>query len=154
MTEQEQSKFDGFAIVEVMGHNSFAGHVTTQAFGAAVLFRIDVPELPEGEVILAYADRSGSEVLPAGSKVMREKVQGYTKLIGAGSIYAITPCTEDAVMAYVQRQQRQPLRLLELPASKQIEKPEDEDGGGDMDEESSRDGYRAVRISPRDEVDF
>jgi hypothetical protein len=120
---QEQATFKDWAIVEVMGHNRFAGFVTTQTFGAAVLFRIDVPELPEKETILAHADYcdSFSPVhAPAGSKVMREKVPGYTKLIGAGSIYAITPCTEETAIAAVLSMQRQPLRLLELPVSKQI----------------------------------
>lgn len=82
MSEQ-QSKFEGWAIVEVMGHNTFQGFVTTESFGGTVLFRVDVPEIPE-------------ETTKHGK---REAVQPFTKLIGAGSIYCITPCTEDTAKA-------------------------------------------------------
>lgn len=33
MTEQQQAKFDGWAIVDVMGHQRYAGYVTTEAYG-------------------------------------------------------------------------------------------------------------------------
>lgn len=82
MSEQ-QSKFEGWAIVEVMGHNTFQGFVTTESFGGTVLFRVDVPEIPE-------------QITEAGK---REAVPAFTKLIGAGSIYCITPCTEETAKA-------------------------------------------------------
>lgn len=36
--ETEQAKFEGWAIVEMMGHRREIGHVTTEAYGVAVLF--------------------------------------------------------------------------------------------------------------------
>jgi len=39
METPQQATFNEWAIVEVMGHQTYAGYVTTQAFGAAVLFR-------------------------------------------------------------------------------------------------------------------
>jgi len=71
--------------------------------------------------------------MPRGSKVLHERVQGYTKLVGAGSIYAITPCTEEAAHAAVRAGRTQPLRLLELPAAAQIEGPADPSDGLDSE---------------------
>ena len=41
---ENQAEFKGWAKVEVMGHQSHIGYVTTEAYGQAVLFRIDRPE--------------------------------------------------------------------------------------------------------------
>lgn len=49
---ENQAEFKGWAKVEVMGHQSHIGYVTTEAYGQAVLFRIDRPELPECEQTL------------------------------------------------------------------------------------------------------
>lgn len=82
MTEEqvEQSKFTGWAIVEMMGHRKEIGYVTTQAFGQAVMFRVDTPELPEREFILkqpAYANVSQDtrRWCPEGTKVKRAAVR-------------------------------------------------------------------------------
>jgi hypothetical protein len=64
----EMQTFEQWAIVEIMGHRRFAGLVTEQAIGGASFVRVDVPAV---------------DGLPA-----------FTKLLGAGSIYAITPTTE------------------------------------------------------------
>jgi hypothetical protein len=32
MTEQKQAAFDGWAIVDVMGHQRYVGYVTTEAY--------------------------------------------------------------------------------------------------------------------------
>lgn len=47
--EEQQAKFEGWAVVEIMGHQKEIGYVTTQYFGPAGLFRVDRPELPERE---------------------------------------------------------------------------------------------------------
>lgn len=47
--DQEQSKFEGWAIVEMMGHRREIGYVTTEHYGAASLFRVDSPEVEERE---------------------------------------------------------------------------------------------------------
>ena len=41
-----QSRFEGWAIVEMFGHQREAGFVTTESFGPACLFRVDTPALP------------------------------------------------------------------------------------------------------------
>ena len=50
--ELPQAQFNGWARVEVMGHQTHIGYVRTEAYGAAVLFRVDTPELPEREYVL------------------------------------------------------------------------------------------------------
>lgn len=114
--QNQQAKFDGWAIVEVMGHQRFAGYVTTEAYGQAVLFRIDVPALEPRERV---TERPGYILdrgyTPAGATVKEGAVQGFTKLVGSGSIYCITPCTKEAALKAVEQIQPRPLMAIEIP---------------------------------------
>jgi hypothetical protein len=56
-----------------------------------------------------------NQYMPAGSKVRKGATQAYSKLIGAASIFAITPCTEQAALAAVEEMQARPLTLIDLP---------------------------------------
>ncbi|HEX6463950.1 MAG TPA: hypothetical protein VFZ98_05840 [Vicinamibacterales bacterium] len=76
MPEQAQP-LETWAVVEVMGHKKFAGYVSEQVIGSNALIRVDVPETDQGGVF----------------------TRPYTKLIGPGSIYMLTPCTEDVARA-------------------------------------------------------
>src|SRR5208283_4465748 len=102
MSEQQQASFNGWARVEVMGHQTHIGFVRTEVYGQAVMFRVDTPELPERDYTLtepAYArvnGGSGAQWCPVGSTVRRQVRPGCSVLIGAGSIYRIMPCTEEA----------------------------------------------------------
>lgn len=115
-----QSSFEGWAIVEMMGHRKEIGFVTTQAFGQAVMFRVDTPEFPGGEFILdrpEYVQTNGStsRMLPAGTKVKRESIPARSCLIAPGSLYAINPCSEAAARVAIERGTHRPLALVELP---------------------------------------
>lgn len=117
----ENSKFEGWAIVEVMGHNQYAGYVTTEVFGGTVLFRVEVPELPEvEEQVKGYEYDDNGRTIPFGSTIKRERVPGFSKLIGAGSIYAITPCDQQAAELAARHGRRQPLTVLRLASTKQL----------------------------------
>ncbi len=101
MSEPKQSNFEGWAVVEMMGHQKEIGFVTTEAFGQAVLFRIDTPDLPEREFTLtapewAEVNNGVRSWVPAGSVVKRPAVPPRTRLVAPGSLYAINPCTEAA----------------------------------------------------------
>lgn len=111
----QQAKFDGWGIVDVFGHQRYVGYVTTEAYGQAVLFRIDVPALEERERITKRPEYVGHVYAPAGTTVKEGAVAGYTKLVGSGSIYAITPCSKDAALAAVEDMQARPLMGLQLP---------------------------------------
>jgi hypothetical protein len=130
MSDVQQSKFDGWAIVDVLGHQRYVGYVTTEAFGQAVLFRIDVPALDERERTTKQPGYiSGHGYCPAGTRVKEAEVAGYTKLIGSGSIYAITPCTKEAALKAVEETQPRPLMEVTLPpgSSAQLLPPVRED---------------------------
>ena len=110
-----QAKFDGWAIVDVLGHQRYVGYVTTEAYGAAILFRVDVPALEARERTTNRPGWYDEKYLPAGAVVQEGAVDGYTKLIGAGSIYTLTPCTKEAAMAALEAAQPRPLMSVTLP---------------------------------------
>jgi hypothetical protein len=115
MSETQQAKFEGWAIVDVLGHQRYVGYVTTEAYGAAVLFRVDVPALEERERVTKRPGYAGDRYCPAGTTVKEGAVAGYSKLIGSGSIYSISPCTKDAALAAVEELQARPLMSLSMP---------------------------------------
>ena len=108
------------ARVEVMGHQSHVGFVETQAFGGAVLFRIDRPEIPESEETLTQTEWAGDVRAGAGSIVKRAAIPAATVLVGAGSIYRIIPCTEEAALAAIRQSESRPLFLVKLAEAPQL----------------------------------
>ena len=81
----EPEPFDSWALVEVMGHRSFAGRVTEQVVAGKGFVRVDVP---------AVGDR-----LP------------FTKLLGAASIYAITPVSEEVARQLAAQHREKPVEV-------------------------------------------
>ena len=98
MSETQQSKFEGYAIVEIMGHQQVAGYVTTEAFGSVVMFKVVQQEIPPTEKTLGYTQYVNCEHCPEGSRVRisRERAETY---VGVGSVYRMTPCTEEQANA-------------------------------------------------------
>jgi hypothetical protein len=117
--ETGQAKFEGWAIVELMGHQREAGYVTTEAYGQAVLFRVDVPEIPEREETLAREAWTADHYAQAGSKVLRGRVAPRSRLISPAAVYALNPCTEEAVRLVVANVPRS-LILLEAPKDRTL----------------------------------
>ena len=70
----ERQPLDTWAVVEIMGHERAAGHVTEEVFGGACMFRVDVPE----------TEQNG------------RKTEARTEYIGVASVFRLTPCTEEA----------------------------------------------------------
>src|SRR6185295_17411712 len=86
--ERNGRGFEGFAILELMGHRRIAGYVSqVEQFGTAML-RIDIP---------------GRE---------RQTTQFYS----GSSIYCLTPTTEDIATAIALKCQPEPVHQYELPA--------------------------------------
>ena len=126
MSEENQASFNGWARVEVMGHQTHIGYVKTEVYGAAVMFRVDAPQLPEREFVLeepAYVDGSWT---PAGATVKRAAVEGASVLVGVGSIYRIIPCTEAAALKAIENLGRSELKLISLPERALLQSPMDE----------------------------
>jgi hypothetical protein len=121
MSDVQQARFEGWAIVDVLGHQRYVGYVTTEAYGQAVLFRVDVPALDARERVTkapGYINERG--YCPAGTTVKEGAVDGYTKLIGSGSIYTLTPCTKEAALAAVEQSQPRPLMSVALPPERSL----------------------------------
>ena len=87
MTETAET-FDQWAIIEIMGHDRYAGRVTSQAIGGTSFVRVDVPEL-DGQ-------------------------PGFTKLFGQGAIFSITIVTEEAAIDAVKRFRPDPVQIYGL----------------------------------------
>ncbi len=138
MTEAQQASFEGWAIVEMMGHRREIGYVTTEHYGAASLFRVDSPEFPEREYELTRSEwlttNAGvSREAPAGSKVRRPGIPAKSCLVGSGSIYALNPCTEETARKAIEQGIHRPLILLSVPEHAQLKAAEDIDTD-DIDE--------------------
>lgn len=91
------STFSQWCIVEIMGHKKFAGFVTEQTVGGTAFVRVDVPEV-------TFTDRGKEKTLPA-----------FSKLFGAGSIYCISPCTEETAKAFAAQMRSEAFALYEAP---------------------------------------
>lgn len=99
MEELTQTKFTGWALVEIMGHRRAAGMVTTEYIGTAAFLRIVTPEVPPTQYTVD-SDRwiDGCRVY-AGS-VMEASRERSEILVGSGSVYAITPTTEADILRH------------------------------------------------------
>ena len=85
-----EDAFEGWAIVELMGHRKLAGLVKqVDMFGGSFL-RLDVPE-PIGDGFAA------------------------TQFYGASAIYCLTPTTESQARQIARHQQPAPVHRWELP---------------------------------------
>jgi len=130
---EEQSKFEGYAVVEIMGHQTAVGMVTTQAFGSVVMFRIVTPEVPEEEIVTTVDCRIDYALIPAGStiSIKRDRVEC---LVGAGSIYRIIPIREDELLLHAPLKKTVKI-LAERQARIEAASIEDFADGNDEDDE-------------------
>lgn len=132
--EEQQEKFEGYAIVEIMGHQKVAGFVTTVAFGSTVMFKVVQDECPAEERILNKDEWLGGRYIYQGSKVRASRKRAET-YVGASSVYRMTPCSQ--VDAF--RLQPVDFEVLEMAERKELPEPtgnmfsfeEDEDQNDD-----------------------
>src|SRR5262245_48822257 len=73
----EQAAFKTWAIVEVMGHNEYAGFVSSENIAGAAMLRVDVPDT--------------------------SKRTAFTKYLSTSAIYGISPCSEETARAEAQQ---------------------------------------------------
>lgn len=85
-TEQNQS-FDQWAILEVLGHQKYAGKVSSQSIAGASMLLLEVPEVKNEEV-----------TLPA-----------FQKFFNTSSIYCVTPVSEDYAMRMAEQLSKHPI---------------------------------------------
>jgi hypothetical protein len=133
---EDQAKFEGWAVVEIMGHQKHAGYCQTQAFGSAVLLKVTAPEVPPFETVLTQREWINGEYAPSGSRVERSRPKAEV-LVGMDSIYRITPCSEETALGSLPFKAVVTFRpeVLELPpASLTVERISEEGDQGHDDD--------------------
>jgi hypothetical protein len=112
--------FEGWAVIELMGHQRETGFVKTEYFGTTALLRVDVPELPEREWVLTSPEWSSNGMIPVGATVKRAAVQGRTRYVSPGALYAMNPCSEDAARKAIDASIHRAILVVSLPEGKQL----------------------------------
>lgn len=155
MTDTPQSSFEGWAVLEIFGHQRYAGYVTTQAFGQAVLFRVDVPPLPERERTAKYYEHADDGTsIPPGSTVKEIAVQAYTKFFGPGAIYAMTPCSQEAAEKAVASMTSRKVSIVSLAPEARVALPGRQENDSDdarADDYGGADGQDGEDDDPDDD---
>ena len=147
---------DAFAVVEIMGHNTFAGKVSEHVVGGSAFIRVDVPEIPErrwkekrsvwNAAKDGYEAKEIEECIPA--------MPAFTKLIGASSIYAITPCSEEVAKRVAEQKRVVPVNVLDLPngsSGGRLIAGSAEDDDDDLDDEDDEDDDEELESEDDDE---
>jgi hypothetical protein len=109
--EEHKQTVDFWAIVELMGHQRIAGHVTEQQIGGTNMIRVDVPAVG--------------------------KLSAFTKFFGAAAIYAITPCDQATATAAAGHFIARSISEFVFPSRPQLPGPTriEDDYGNPADEE-------------------
>lgn len=111
MESSEKTAFEGWVILELMGHRRIAGYLREEALGGASFLRIDVP----GE--------DGTNVA--------------TQFYSGSAVYCITPTTEAIARKVAKGSRPEPVTAWELrpertlPARAEPDDEDDEDDDGD-----------------------
>ena len=108
MTETTE-KFESWGLLELFGHQRLAGKLSEQTIGGCHFIRIDVPELPAG-------DMTWERAVPA-----------YTRYFTQGAIYGMTPTSEAAARAMVAELRARPAFVVDLPQRPALPDLEDDE---------------------------
>lgn len=131
--QQELAKFEGYAIVQQMGHKTVAGYVTTEYFGGVAMLHVVQQEQPPEEITIPEDQWINGRMIYAGSKVQisRPRAEQY---VAASSLYAFTPCSAEEAT----RSQPKTVEVIEMAerkalAAADLEDPDDDPEGDDDD---------------------
>lgn len=111
--------YEGWAILELMGHRRLGGWISETTFAGKAFVRIDVPgpNARRGEGLLPVLTPSSGEGFVA------------TQLYNGDAVYCLTPCSWEAAFAAATVHQPTPIQRWELPA------PENANSRGDLDDD-------------------
>lgn len=110
----EKEPFEGWAIVELMGHRRLAGYVREVEIAGAGMLRLDVPGEKEGETVA-------------------------TRFYSPSALYCLTPTTEETARAVARGANPAPVQRWELPAPA---KEGDSPRAAELDDEPAADDGR------------
>jgi hypothetical protein len=109
--QSSPTSFEAWAIVEIFGHQKYAGKVSEFAIGGCNFVRVDVPELA------AHPSRKQDGASPA-----------FSKLFGNGAIYSITLVSEAVARAVAEQIRPEPLNVyIPIIPDRQLRSGEEED---------------------------
>jgi hypothetical protein len=144
MSEEKQ---EFWAVVEVMGHKVFPGRVSDQTLGSASFVRVDVPAVEPRQVKDKQRvwDENASKYTYVDFMREVEGAPAYTKIIGSGSIYCITPCTEEVARQVAEQRRERPVDIIDIArpsamralAASHDEDDEDDDEGDEYNESAA-----------------
>lgn len=142
MEPQAQANYSGWTLIELLGHNHEAGFVTTLYFGGVGLFQVDVPEIPARQETLVKPQWGEDGLMPVGTVIEKEAIPGRTCMINPGSIYRMSPATEEAVRAVIASSERRAIKVLSMPpvSAERTLLPGESDDLGEDDGDSTDDG--------------
>jgi hypothetical protein len=89
MSTDAKTGYESWSLIEIMGHQRLAGMVTETTVAGAAMLRVDVPEI--------------------------DGVPGFTTFLGAGSIYRLTPVSEDIARRMAVQLRIKPVHAYEMP---------------------------------------
>lgn len=95
MTQPQDTDYEGWGILELMGHRKLAGKLSTQKVAGASFLRIDIPAKPGTAVETEFQ---------------------ATQFINATSIYAMHPTTEAVARAIAARISPEPVTTWDVKA--------------------------------------
>lgn len=98
--EEQTAVFEGWCILELMGHRRLGGYVKEVQVAGAGFLRIDV-----------YQPFVAAEVAQSGRDA------SITQFYPPSSVYCLTPTTEDMARAVAKANMPQPVQRWELPAT-------------------------------------
>lgn len=113
-TSEQRTAFEGWAILELMGHRRLGGYVQEQELAGHGFLRIDVP-----------GDDNGHS--PS------------SQFYSPGSVYCLTPTTEDVARRVADVSRPAPVHVWELPSARGGTVDRREVGGDDGDFENEGD---------------
>lgn len=95
MDTQQDAAFEGFCILELLGHRKLGGMVREVQIAGGAFLRIDVP------------GRDGQTVA--------------TQFYSQAAVYCLTPVAEEVARAFAVNNMPQPVTRWELPAPRSVE---------------------------------
>lgn len=130
MNATAKPEFEGWAIVELMGHRKLAGYVREVTIAGAAMLRLDIPS-----------------------------DEPITQYYGASALYCLTPTTEDLAKKVAQASRPTPVSRYELPettsAPRRLDTDDDDENDDDDIPEDGDDPWasrtRAIDARHRDE---
>lgn len=134
----ETTEIKTWAIVEIMGHQQIAGFVQTVPFGGTIMLRVEAPDLPEQTEKLERTWNGETGQYVTADRVYPAE-PGFTQFIGMGSIYRLTPCTQETALRAAERRRTAGFKLLNITPVNQKALPGDgfEGDGSDAGDELS-----------------